>query len=61
MSLKDSPKAAATNWERLTTMSDDEVDLSDIPALDISFFETAELRLRDGVTLGDSVESQLQR
>jgi uncharacterized protein (DUF4415 family) len=37
-----------TNWDRLRTMSDDEIDTSDIPPLDESFFDNAELRVPEG-------------
>ena len=32
-----------TDWERLAAMTDDEIDYSDIPALDETFFERATL------------------
>ncbi len=37
-----------TNWERLRTMSDDEIDTSDIPPLDEGFFANANLRVPEG-------------
>ena len=30
-----------TDWHRLTTMSDEDIDTSDIPELDDTFFENA--------------------
>jgi uncharacterized protein (DUF4415 family) len=33
-----------TDWQRLESMSDDEIDTSDIPELDESFFAQAQLR-----------------
>lgn len=33
-----------TDWQRLAALSDDEIDTSDIPELDESFFKLAELR-----------------
>ncbi|CCD30249.1 Conserved hypothetical protein [Candidatus Glomeribacter gigasporarum BEG34] len=33
-----------TDWKRLETMSDNEIDTSDIPELGEDFFERAELR-----------------
>ena len=32
-----------TDWQKLARASDDEIDLSDIPALDASFWENATL------------------
>ncbi len=36
-------KKTATDWHRLTTMSDDEIDTTEIPELDQNFFEQTEL------------------
>lgn len=33
-----------TDWKRLESMSDDEIDTSDIPELDETFFTQAQLR-----------------
>ncbi|MEZ4675388.1 MAG: BrnA antitoxin family protein [Caldilineaceae bacterium] len=38
-------KHSATDWARLETMTDDEIDTSDIPLLDDDFFAKGELRL----------------
>ena len=38
-------KTSGTDWQRLNTMNDDEIDTSDIPELDEEFFNQAELRL----------------
>ena len=38
-------KQSGTDWERLATMKDEEIDLSDIPELDSSFFANAILRM----------------
>ncbi|MET4695010.1 BrnA antitoxin family protein [Endozoicomonas lisbonensis] len=38
-------KTSATDWKRLETMSDDEIDTSDIPELDDDFFDQAELHV----------------
>jgi uncharacterized protein (DUF4415 family) len=32
-----------TDWVRIRSMKDDEIDTSDIPELDVSLFENAEL------------------
>ena len=34
-----------TNWDRLRTIKDSEIDRSDVPELDASFFEQAQLHL----------------
>ena len=38
-------KTSVTDWQKLNNMSDDEIDTSDIPELDETFFKEAELRL----------------
>ena len=45
MSAKDSNKLSQTDWQKLETMTDEEIDYSDIQPLSDSFFERAELRL----------------
>jgi uncharacterized protein (DUF4415 family) len=37
--------ASQTDWERVESMTDEEIDTSDIPPLDDDFFAHAELRL----------------
>jgi len=37
-----------TDWDRLKTIADDGIDLSDIPEIDDEFFATAKLRLPKG-------------
>lgn len=44
MNEQNSRRTSQTDWERLARMTDDEIDYSDIPALDDSFFENATLR-----------------
>jgi uncharacterized protein (DUF4415 family) len=34
-----------TDWKRLASMKDEDIDLSDIPELDEAFFERAERRM----------------
>lgn len=34
-----------TDWDRVKTMTDEQIDTSDIPPLDESFFANAELRM----------------
>lgn len=36
--------ATKTDWKRLETLSDDEIDTSDIPELDENFFKNAKFR-----------------
>lgn len=38
-------KTSRTDWDRLASMTDDEIDYSDIPPLTDDFFEHAELRM----------------
>ena len=38
-------KKSGTDWKRLESMRDDEIDFSDIPELDEEFFRNAEIRL----------------
>ncbi len=52
MSAQDTHKPSKTNWERIDAMADDEIDTSDIPPLDDSFFERAVLRVpRHSITV----------
>lgn len=45
MKAKNTIRESRTDWNRLTEMSDSEIDLSDIPRLDKSFFKRAKLRM----------------
>lgn len=38
-------KASRTDWKRLAEMEDKDIDMSDIPELDDTFFRNAELRV----------------
>jgi uncharacterized protein (DUF4415 family) len=38
-------KTSGTDWKRLASMKDDEIDYSDIPPLKDAFFERAVLRI----------------
>ncbi|WP_263322587.1 BrnA antitoxin family protein [Endozoicomonas sp. Mp262] len=38
-------KTPGTDWKRLESMKDEEIDTSDIPELDDDFFNEAELRV----------------
>lgn len=37
--------SSKTDWERLAKMEDEDIDTSDIPELDDTFFQNAELRV----------------
>ena len=43
MKVKNTKKTSKTDWERLSTMTDKEIDLSDSPELVDSFFDNATL------------------
>jgi uncharacterized protein (DUF4415 family) len=45
MSAQDLKKPSETNWARLSEMTDEEIDTSDIPPLDETFFANARLRM----------------
>ncbi|MEH1882778.1 MAG: BrnA antitoxin family protein [Nostoc sp.] len=45
MSANDLNNISHTNWEALESMSDDDIDYSDIPPLNDEFFDKAMLRL----------------
>jgi len=45
MSTKDLKNTSRTNWEALESMSDEDIDYSDIPPLTDEFFENAALRI----------------
>lgn len=49
-----------TNWAKLETMTDEEIDTSDIPPLDEKFFANARLRMPHGkVAVTVSVEKDV--
>lgn len=45
MSGQDLKKPSETNWARVSEMTDEEIDTSDIPPLDEAFFADARLRM----------------
>lgn len=45
MNKKNSKKGSKTDWLRLQTMSDADIDFSDIEELGPEFFKTAKLRI----------------
>lgn len=44
MNAQDLKKPSETNWARVSEMTDEEIDTSDIPPLDETFFAGARLR-----------------
>lgn len=48
MSASDLKKPSETNWAKGEAMTDEEIDTSDIPSLDETFFANAKLRLPKG-------------
>ncbi len=48
MSESNLKNTSQTNWAKLETMADEEIDTSDIPPLDEKFFATARLRMPQG-------------
>lgn len=45
MNEKDLKNTSKTDWKRIDQMSDEEIDTSDIPPLDDSFFAAAQWRM----------------
>jgi uncharacterized protein (DUF4415 family) len=45
MNANDLKNISKTDWERVDTLTDDDIDTSDIPPLDETFFTTAKVRL----------------
>ena len=48
MSENNLKNTSQTNWAKLETMTDEEIDTSDIPPLDEKFFANARLRMPKG-------------
>ncbi len=60
MSDNNLKNTSQTNWAKLETMTDEEIDTSDIPPLNENFFANARLRMpRDKVTVTVSVEKDV--
>ncbi|MDQ3685762.1 MAG: BrnA antitoxin family protein [Acidobacteriota bacterium] len=60
MSENDSKNTSQTNWAKLETMTDEEIDTSDIPPLDEKFFANARLRMPRGkIAVTVSVEKDV--
>ncbi len=45
MNAPDLKKPSETDWARVSEMTDDEIDTSDVPPLDEAFFANARLRM----------------
>ncbi|HKI02605.1 MAG TPA: hypothetical protein VKK31_11540 [Thermoanaerobaculia bacterium] len=43
--MRKKPRLSRTDWDRVDTMKDEEIDASDIPLLDEAFFTKAEIRM----------------
>ncbi len=48
MSENNSENTSQTNWAKLAAMTDEDIDTSDIPPLDESFFSNARLQMPKG-------------
>ena len=60
MSENNLKNTSQTNWAKLETMNDEEIDTSDIPPLDEKFFANARLRIPRGkVAVMVSVEKEV--
>lgn len=60
MSESNLKNTSKTNWAKLETMTDEEIDTSDIPLLDEKFFANARLRMPKGkVAVTVSVEKDV--
>jgi uncharacterized protein (DUF4415 family) len=55
MNDNDMKRTSRTDWSRLTKMTDEEIDYSDIPPLTDTFFERARLVLPHAVELDPDV------
>jgi uncharacterized protein (DUF4415 family) len=45
VSVSDTNKSSKTNWAKVDTVADEDIDTSESPELDDSFFERASVRL----------------
>ena len=59
MSKKNLKKQSETDWARLETMTDEDIDVSDIPPLDEKFFANARLRMpKDKVSVIVNIDQE---
>ncbi len=47
-----------TDWERIDTMSDEDIDTSDIPPLSANFWAKAQLRIPKGITTSVQIDPE---
>jgi len=59
MSESSMNKPSETDWKRVEEMTDEEIDTSDIPPLDESFFANAKLRMPRRVSVTMQVDADL--
>ena len=61
MSKEDLKKRSETDWQKLESMTDQEIDYSDVPPLDDGFFQSAVVRVPDKpqVTVTVQVDSEV--
>lgn len=52
-------KPSKTNWTRVDEMTDEEIDTSDIPPLDETFFANAKLRVPEKVSVTVNVDADV--
>jgi uncharacterized protein (DUF4415 family) len=60
MSVKPISKPLDTDWERVESMTDEEIDTSDIPPLTEEFFKRAKVRMPSGIRLDREVYAWLR-
>lgn len=56
MNASDTSKPSRTDWAKLDKMTGEMIDTSDSPELDEGFFERAELRLPESVSIALEVD-----
>jgi uncharacterized protein (DUF4415 family) len=59
MNAQDLKKPSETNWARINEMTDEEIDTSDIPPLDETFFANARLRMPRKVSITLDVDADV--
>lgn len=59
MSESNMNRSSETDWKRVEDMTDEQIDTSDIPPLDDSFFAKAKLRLPKQVSVTMRVDADL--
>jgi uncharacterized protein (DUF4415 family) len=59
MNAQDLKKPSETNWERVSEMTDEDIDTSDISPLDETFFANARLRMPKKVSVTLDVDADV--